>query len=232
MSGFFKGEVAARVLPFALFMAFIGLEEGGRFLIGKGWLAIPEHVLYYMYPVKAVSVAIMLLIFRKKYEEIRLPQLRDLHMLVIGIFVGIAVFMLWVRMDWSVGVQGNPTGFNPMVFQDATVRIIMTVTRIAGAVLVVPIMEELFWRSFLLRYIIDNNFLAVPLGSFTWPSFLVSVVLFGMEHHLFLAGMMAAVAYNLLLYYSRSIAHCIVAHALTNLALATYVVYTGKWYFW
>jgi hypothetical protein len=53
-----------------------------------------------------------------------------------------------------------------------------------------------------------------------------------MEHNLFLAGVMAGAAYNLLLYYTRSIAQCIVAHSVTNLALGIYVLATGKWYFW
>jgi CAAX prenyl protease-like protein len=99
-------------------------------------------------------------------------------------------------------------------------------------VLVVPLMEELFWRSFLLRYLIDQNFESVPVGSFTWPSFLVTTVLFGLEHHFLVAGMLAGAIYSLLLYRTRSLAQCVLAHAVTNLALAGYVLYTGNWYFW
>ena len=108
----------------------------------------------------------------------------------------------------------------------------MTFFRIAGAVLVVPLMEELFWRSFLIRYIIDKNFDSVRMGTFTWASFLITAVLFGFEHNYILAGIMAGVFYNLLLYKTRSLAQCVLAHAVTNLALAIYVVSTGKWQFW
>jgi hypothetical protein len=108
----------------------------------------------------------------------------------------------------------------------------MVLFRMAGAVLIVPLMEELFWRSFLIRYIIDKNFENVPPGTFTWVSFLLTVVLFGFEHHYILAGMMAGVFYNLLLYRTRSLAQCVLSHAVTNLALGIYVVSTGKWQFW
>lgn len=227
-----KNEALPRILPFALFMAFIGLEEALRFGIGKGMVDLPANSLYYLYPVKAFSVGLLLVFLRKSYPEIRLKELKEVGKLVISFAAGVVVFLLWVRMDWSFGTQGTPQGFNPGLLSGNFTRAALTVTRIAGAVIVVPVMEELFWRSFLLRYIIGQDFAKVPIGRFTWPSFLISTVLFGLEHHLFLAGMMAGVAYNLLLYYSKSLSQCIVAHAVTNLALAIYVLVTGKWYFW
>jgi CAAX prenyl protease-like protein len=93
-------------------------------------------------------------------------------------------------------------------------------------------MEELFWRSFLIRYIIGNDFSKIPIGTFSWASFLITVVLIGLEHHYFLAGMMAGAVFNLLLYFTRSISQCILAHAVANLALGIYVLQTGKWLFW
>jgi uncharacterized protein len=93
-------------------------------------------------------------------------------------------------------------------------------------------MEELFWRSFLIRYLIGHDFEKVPIGAFTWASFLVIAILFGSEHHFFLAGIMAGVVYNLLLYHTRSIVHCIFAHAITNLLLGLYVLNSGRWVFW
>ena len=135
-------------------------------------------------------------------------------------------------MDWTLGASAIPPGFNPTQLPDGAVRILMTCFRIVGAVLVVPLMEELFWRSFLLRYLIDNNFEKVRIGTFTWASFLFTVVLFGLEHNYIYAGIMAGVVYNLILYKTRSLAQCVLAHAVTNLALAIYVIFTGKWQFW
>jgi CAAX prenyl protease-like protein len=93
-------------------------------------------------------------------------------------------------------------------------------------------MEELFWRSWLLRYIISQDFKSVEIGRFTLPSFLIGTVMFGLEHNLWLAGIMAGALYSLLLYRTKSLAQCIVAHAVTNLLLGIYVLQTGKWYFW
>jgi hypothetical protein len=93
-------------------------------------------------------------------------------------------------------------------------------------------MEELFWRSFLIRYIISPDFMKMPIGHFTWLSFILTTILFGFEHNLWFAGMMAGAAYNLILYYTKSIAQCILAHAVTNFCLGFYVCYTGQWQLW
>ena len=101
-----------------------------------------------------------------------------------------------------------------------------------GAVIVVPIMEELFWRSFLIRYLVTPTFTTVRLGTFTPLSGGATVVLFGLEHHLWLAGMMAGAIYNLLLYKTRRLWPCILAHAITNLLLGIHVLVTGEWHWW
>jgi CAAX prenyl protease-like protein len=93
-------------------------------------------------------------------------------------------------------------------------------------------MEELFWRSFLLRYLISPHFQAVRLGTFTPFSFVATVVLFGVEHDLWLAGMMAGAAYTLLLYKTGRLWPCILAHAVTNLSLGIHVLMTGQWQWW
>lgn len=227
-----KNITCYRILPFALFMAFICIEEGLRFLINKGVTSFSIQALYCLYPLKTLSVAIILLLFLPHYEEINLRDLTKIGPTLASIFIGLIVFILWINMDWSFGTFGNPQGFNPKQLSGYFTQTIFTIIRMAGAVIVVPVMEELFWRSFLIRYIINQDFSKVPIGRFTWISFLVSSFLFGLEHNLFLAGIMAGVAYNLLLYYTKSLSQCIIAHAVTNLALGIYVVATGKWYFW
>jgi len=213
-------------------MAFIGLEEGLRFLAEKGFLTLTETSLYYLYPVKVLVVAYLLYRYRSEYREISLSDLACLPRTLAVCGTGLLVFILWVNMDWAFLASGKHQGFNPTLLPGKELQLIMTLFRISGAVLVVPIMEELFWRSFLIRYIIDQDFEKVPVGAFTWASFIVTVVMFGLEHHLILAGMVAGIIYNLLLYRTRSLAQCVLAHAVTNLALAVYVMFTGKWYFW
>jgi len=221
-----------RYFPFAVFMGFIGLDELIRFIAGQGLFKLGPITLYYLYPIKALTVGSLLYLYRKKYDELSFRDLADISATLSAVAVGLLVFVLWIKMDWTLGVSTVPPGFNPELIPDTTIRTIMTVSRIAGAVIVVPLMEELFWRSFLLRYIIDKNFERVQMGTFTWISFLFSVVLFGLEHNYVYAGIMAGLFYNLLLYKTRSIAQCVLAHAVTNLALAIYVVKTGMWHFW
>jgi CAAX prenyl protease-like protein len=128
-------------------------------------------------------------------------------------------------------VQDEPPGYNP--FQEAaSFGFVLAGIRVFGAAVVVPLTEELFWRSFLIRFLIKSSYTSVPLGSFTLLSFVATVVLFGLEHHLWLAGMMAGVAYNLLLYKTGRLWPCIVAHALTNLILSIHVLVTREWQWW
>jgi len=213
-------------------MSFIGLEELARFLKGWGIIHYDEQNLYLFYPVKALSVGFILIFLRYQYSEIKLRDILRQSHTVISILTGFLVFVLWINMDGSFATVGRTNGFNPMAFENGLLRIWITLSRLAGAVVVVPVMEELFWRSFLIRYIIKHDFMHVPIGQFTWASFLITTVLFGLEHHLYLAGMMAGIAYNLLLYHTKSLSQCIMAHAVTNLALGVYVLYTGQWHFW
>jgi len=104
--------------------------------------------------------------------------------------------------------------------------------RLFGAVVIVPIMEELFWRSFLLRYLINTDFKQVSIGAFSWSSLVWTVLLFGMEHQRWLAAMVAGLFYTVLLYRTKSLSASILAHATTNLALGIYVLVTQQWEYW
>lgn len=222
----------ARTLPFLLFMAFIALNEGARFMVKNGLLTLDPTALYYLYPVRTFLVALLLFHYRGEYHELCWKDLAKYRITAAATLIGLVTCVMWVYTDWMLSVTGPPPGFNPTLLPEGAVRLLMTITRVAGAVLLVPVMEELFWRSFMMRYFIDTDFEAVPLGRFTWFSFIGTAILFGLEHHLFLAGVAAGVIYNLILCRTRSLAQCVLAHAVTNLALAVYVLYTGQWGFW
>ena len=221
-----------RILPFALFMVVIGLEEGLRFMDGRSWISIQNSAFALLYPLRPLSAAIALFVYRRAYTELRWADLTDCGRTWQSVALGLAVFVLWINMDWTFGALTEPPGFNPNVLEPTGLRLAMTTIRIASAVLVVPIMEEIFWRSFILRYVINPDFAKIPVGTFTWASFLTGAVLFGLAHHFILAGIMAGMAYSWLLYRTRSLAQCVLAHAVTNLALAVYVLNTEKWWFW
>ena len=94
------------------------------------------------------------------------------------------------------------------------------------------VLEELFWRSFAMRLLIDTDFKRVPLGQFAWFSFLAVAVAFGLAHHRWLPGIVAGLVYALVLYHRRNLFDCILSHATTNLLLGIYVLATGRWGFW
>lgn len=231
-SSFMQSAAFPRIIPFALFMAFIGMQEGLRFLQDKGLLALPENFHLWLYPVKTALVFLILYYYRRAYTEINWSELKNIGTTLLSSALGGIVFLLWISMTWSWGIFGTPQGFNPTELPENGARIFLIVSRIAGAAFVVPIMEELFWRSWLLRYIITPDVESVPIGRYTLPSFLIGTALFGLEHNLWLAGMVAGALYSLLLYRTKSITHCILAHGITNLLLGIYVLQTGRWEFW
>lgn len=222
----------ARIAPFALFLFFIGIGEAIRILTERHLVQVPPASLLLLYPVRIVLVGATLWFFRHQYQEIDFADLKHGTVTLFSLLLGVAVFLLWIRMDWGFSPTGAAPGFNPQLFAAGPQRWLMILFRLAGAVLVVPVMEELFWRSFLLRYLIADSFQAVALGAFTRSSFLITTFLFGLEHHYVFAGFMAGAAFNLLLYRTRSLAQCIFCHAVANAALGLYVLHTGQWRFW
>jgi hypothetical protein len=105
--------------------------------------------------------------------------------------------------------------------------------RLAGAVLVVPFMEELFWRDFLWRSILaPNDFKLARIGEWDWKAFLIVTLLFASVHIQWMTAIVWGVMIAMLLVRTRSLGACIIAHGVTNLLLGLYVLYTGDWYFW
>jgi hypothetical protein len=104
--------------------------------------------------------------------------------------------------------------------------------RIAGSTLVVPPLEEVFYRSFLYRYIARPNFLSVPLNHFLPLPFLVTAAVFGFSHNEWLAGILCGAAYQWLVIRKNRLGDAMTAHAITNFLLGLWVVWRGAWHFW
>jgi CAAX prenyl protease-like protein len=101
-----------------------------------------------------------------------------------------------------------------------------------GSTLIVPMLEEVFYRSFLYRYLVKGDFLSVPLGFFGWMPFLVTSIVFGFSHYEWLAGILCGMAYQGLVCWKGRLGDAMTAHALTNLLLGLWVVWKGAWHFW
>lgn len=213
-----------RILPFALYMAFIAITDG---LQRVGWTTAE---LYWLYPVKAGVVLLALLACWRSYSELAWRGM-SARTALVSAAIGFAVFLLWVNLDAGWMQIGSPDGYQP---RGATGQLDWTLiaVRIAGAALVVPLMEELFWRSFLMRWIDAPDFLRVQPARITLKALAFTVVLFGFEHSLWLAGMVAGAAYGLLYMRTATLWAPIIAHAVTNGSLGIWVVITGNWTYW
>ncbi|WP_395406728.1 CAAX prenyl protease-related protein [Pseudoduganella sp. UC29_106] len=218
------GGVLPRVLPFAIYLGFIGVQD----VLERAGLTGDQ--LRWLYAVKIGAVLLALLACRRHYTELTRARL-GAGMAAISAVVGVLVLALWISLnaDWmQVGVS---TGFNPT---DAAGRIdwLLVALRIGGAALIVPVMEELFWRSFLLRWLERQHFLSVHPSQVKVKAVVITVLLFGIEHNLWLAGMVAGAAYTLLYMRSGTLWAPILAHAVTNGLLGAWILATGNWTYW
>ena len=158
-----------------------------------------------------------------------------------SIAVGAGAFLIWIAPDllfpgdrnlplFSNAIVGHPGSSLP----PAAIHSVWVLGwRTARAVVVVPIAEELFWRGWLLRWLIKTDFQKVPLGAYAPFAFWVTAALFGSEHGPYWdVGFLTGIIYNLWMIRSRSMANCILMHAVTNGLLSAYVIGWGQWQYW
>jgi uncharacterized protein len=146
--------------------------------------------------------------------------------------LGIAVFGAWITLDagWMTFGAGG-AGFVPL---DAAGRAdpLLAAMRVLQLALVVPVMEELFWRSFVLRWIDARDFLGVDPRHASRAAVAICSALFALEHALWLAGFIAGMVYTLLYVRSGDLRVSILSHMVTNGILATWILATGSWHLW
>jgi CAAX prenyl protease-like protein len=219
----FNRAAWARILPFFTYMLFVGVAE---LLARLGWTAAE---LRWLYGVKIGAVVFVLAIFWREYTELKTFPLRAPGVL-LALAAGVIVLALWVSLGAGWMTIGQPAGFDPT--SAGRIDWPLVALRIAGAALVVPVMEELFWRSFLMRWLDAGDFQTVEPSQVSIKSLIITSVLFGFEHNLWLAGIVAGLAYSALYMRHRTIWSPILAHAVTNGLLGVWVVYTGSWSYW
>ncbi len=224
------------IVPFVAMVALTALAD-----------ALP-HFRAHLYVLKVLLAGGLAARYWRHYVEISRAPVEGVAWATL---VGLAVIVLWVALDpyypqslaelrllGEQGWQALPHTekiagwFDPFAPDIGLPPPVVIAFRLVGAVLVVPVVEEVFHRGWLLRYLVREDFRSVPLGTFTWTSFLVSTALFGLSHQEWLAGVICGAAFNGLLYWKRSLTLCIVAHAAANLGLAVWVLWQGAWQFW
>jgi uncharacterized protein len=198
-------------------------------LIGVYLQSLAPSATLWAYPLRTIVVGALLIYFRKHFTEIKLSF--DWT----AILAGTLVFVLWVGLDPYLPKSGvsTPT-WTPETLRSESESAfwVWIAFRIFGSTIVVAFMEELFWRSFLARWIINADFKKVPIGTFSLGSFVMTTILFGFEHHEWASGIIAGAIYMGLLYWRKNLFTCIVAHAITNFLLSLYVLKTSSWHFW
>lgn len=218
---------APYVLPFFTFLVLMGI--GNQFG--------PEN-LHYTYPVRILGSLAVAIVFWKYF-----PPLGKVHW-VPSIVIGLLVAVGWVEGHHWFCSQGwyyqpfkdaLPKDFyDPRDYVGSGAGLWLFLTaRIGGAATVVPIVEEVFWRAYILRMLIDwEDFESVPLAKFTLFSFVVCSLMSAMEHPQWGVGILCWVVYNLLFYWKKSLLCLMVTHGITNLALYIYVFVSGDFVFW
>lgn len=190
-----------------------------------------------------LPVSIRLVLSLAAIAAVSLPVLRNAPTRpLLSILLGIAVFFIWIGPDVLVPgwhhflifdnpITGHPVGSTSRASKNDAVFLLL---RIAISVIAVPILEELFWRGWLMRWVIDpKDFTRVPLGAYAPQAFWLVAALFAVEHGSFWdVGLLTGIIFNWWMVRTRNLWDCILMHAATNAALAAYVVIGGHWQYW
>ena len=211
------------IAPFAVFMGLLALHS-----------VLPLPDLTDQILRVTVMTAVLWFIARPVID------LRVTH-LAATLGIGIAVFIVWIAPDLLIPGYRHFWLFDNAVVGKAATSLadgsklswpVLTL-RMIRAVIIVPIVEELFWRAWLMRWLIDNDFEKVPLGKYAPQAFWLVAILFASEHGSYWdVGLAAGIIYNWWMVRTRSLGDLILAHAVTNFILSVYVIAFGKWEYW
>ena len=210
--------------PFLLFMIWLAL--GPSLGIPQPW----ESVLRV-----GVLTIVLLTLSRDVVFSLRVRHL------IPSVLRGVAVCALWVLPDQLVPgwrehwlFQNQITGkVTTSIPADELSNLLVVTLRVMRAALLVPIIEELFWRGWLPRWLVNNNWQQVPLGTFTTFTFIATALLFASEHGPFWeVGLACGLIYNWWMWKTRSLGDLVLVHAVTNASLSGFVLVTGQYAYW
>jgi hypothetical protein len=216
---FFAGSpAAARVAPFLVFLALTACQ--GKFGAASA---------YWFYLAKTIVGAWLVWEMRPFVSEMRWAISLE------AVVVGIGIFAVWIGLDqyyphlMKGGATGNP---NDQFGEGSALAWFFIVVHILGMTLVVPPLEEVFYRSFLYRCLANQNFLSVPLNRFLPFPFFATTIIFGFSHNEWLAGILCGAAFQWLAIRKNRLGEAMTAHAITNFLLGAWIVWRGAWHFW
>jgi uncharacterized protein len=208
----------ARVAPFFIFVGLTACQG----LFG-------EPFRYWLYVAK--SLVGLWLIWAVK------PVVAELRWTISfeAVLVGVGVIVIWIAADPYYPKLTDIKGYwNPhQQFGEGTALAwFFIVARTLFSALVVPPIEEMFYRSFMYRYIVKQDFEKVSLKVFHLGAFLITSIIFGVVHREWLAGILCGAAFQWLVLRRGHLGDAMTAHAIANLLLGIWVAYKGAWQFW
>lgn len=181
-----------------------------------------------LYPARVVVVGGVLWCLRRSFDV----RWREAIPSVSAVGLGCLVFVFWMllapgNVDAAAAADYDPARLGPVWGP------MWLVCRVIGYTVTVPIAEELAFRGFLARRLVNEDVERVQPGTFSWLSFLGSSLAFGALHQAnWLPGILAGMAFALALYGRRRLGDAIAAHATTNALLTISVIARGAWASW
>ncbi|OYY61648.1 MAG: CAAX prenyl protease-related protein [Burkholderiales bacterium 28-67-8] len=215
-----------RVIPFAAFMALLALRGA---LPADGAAGMDAR---WVYGLTVAVVGALLALWWREYGELAKQVPPTAREALVAVVVGLVVFALWISLDAPWMRVGEPAAsFVPLDAQGQPMWPLIAV-RWVGAALLVPVMEELFWRSFLMRWLDHGIFESVVPHTVSLRAVVLSTFVFTLAHTLWLGAVVAGLAYAWLYRRTGKLWVPVIAHAVTNGVLGVWVVTTGNWAFW
>jgi hypothetical protein len=213
-----NGNPTVRYLvPFLVFLVFSWLQSFAR-----------GPAIFWFYGAKtALSFLVFAYFFRGHWREI------EGRFDGRAVWVGLLVLAVWIVSAKLFHAKHEPL-FDPTGLDPGPTMILAVLIRIVGASTVIPLIEEVVWRSFLMRSLIKADFLSVPVGAYTAFSFWITALTFALAHPAgqWAAAGFAGMAYGLYLVKTKNLRGCILAHAVTNFGSGVYIVVTRDWDLW
>jgi uncharacterized protein len=217
-----KNPTVAYVAPFVAYVGLMALERAA---------GLPPQIFL---PLRIAVVALLIWVVSRPFFSFRPSRP------VASIVLGIAVFLIWIAPDVLFGYrhfwlfENSVTGKAVSSMPDALRHNIpFLALRTGASFLLVPILEELFWRGWLMRWLIKPEFDKIPFGTYAPMAFWVVAAMFASEHGPYWeVGLAAGILYNWWAVRTRNIADCMLAHSVTNAILSAYVLFGGQWQYW
>jgi CAAX prenyl protease-like protein len=209
--------ILARVLPFFLFAGLTSCQGM--------W---GESSRYWIYAVKCIAGVWAIWAVRPVVTELQWKFSWQAWV------AGIGVFVLWVWLDPHYRKFMKEQPWNPYAQfgRGSGWAWFFVAVRLVGSGVIVPPIEEMFYRSFVYRYLIRPDFTNLALGRFHPISFVLTSAAFGLVHREWLAGILCGLIYQGLVIWKNRLGDAMAAHAITNLLLGWWVVWRGAWQFW